>query len=161
MNNYLRCVKYLLFVSVLDFAVGAGVFWTRDLIACPFLWFFCVEIPGSMLSWSVWLVLVVLGLGILFGVVFTLLTGTIATEGVSDPWWDGNLNFLLDAPPALGSDLTMEEAYACMEMPVGSHTPAQLKKAYRIQCRKWHPDKNGGDLRAKERFQRIQDAQVS
>ena len=39
-----------------------------------------------------------------------------------------------------------------------SASPAEIKKAYRSQSLKWHPDKNPDDESAKEKFQDVASA---
>ena len=37
-------------------------------------------------------------------------------------------------------------------------TPEEIKKAYRLLALKWHPDKNGGDPKAEEKFKEVAEA---
>ena len=57
-------------------------------------------------------------------------------------------------------DALPDDYYDLLEIPRGTEDQDKIKRAYRIQARKWHPDKNAGAGRecAEERFKRIAEA---
>lgn len=53
--------------------------------------------------------------------------------------------------------MTVNEAAQILGIPLNA-TRAQLKKAYRALCMKYHPDKNPGDKHAEEMFKKVTEA---
>lgn len=53
--------------------------------------------------------------------------------------------------------MTVNEAAQILGIPLNA-TRAQLKKAYRALCMKYHPDKNPGDKHAEEMFKKVAEA---
>lgn len=53
--------------------------------------------------------------------------------------------------------MTINEAAQILGIPLNA-TRAQLKKAYRALCMKYHPDKNPGDKHAEEMFKKVAEA---
>ncbi len=53
--------------------------------------------------------------------------------------------------------MTINEAAQILGISLNA-TPAQLKKAYRALCKKYHPDKNPGDKHAEDMFKKVAEA---
>lgn len=53
--------------------------------------------------------------------------------------------------------MTVNEAAQILGIPLNA-TQAQLKKAYRALCKKYHPDKNPGDKHAEDMFKKVAEA---
>ena len=55
------------------------------------------------------------------------------------------------------TSIVKPDYWALLGLPPGSNSD-QLKKAFRREARKWHPDLNANDIQAEERFKLVNEA---
>eukprot|EP00945_MAST-04E_sp_MAST-4E-sp1_P005596 g5596.t1 len=157
-------IAALLVYSVVDYMFAIGFAWGKDAHAFPALYYYFVDYPLYYLSLILWVLLLVLGHVLLLTIVLYALSGYVNTAGLDNHWWGGwfhDHDFFLQETSMGDQSMTLDGAYKYLELS-GKTSPSQddIKKAYRKVCRKWHPDKNRGNPKAKEYFQKIQDAMV-
>lgn len=149
-------------LSCLDYMADVGIIWDkRSSHSFPVLLYYFVDYPLYYLSLILWVLLLLVGHIAYLLFVFWISSGYWKTGDSERPWWNGfgDLEFL-GGLAASESKMTEAKAYKFLglEGEKGPFSASEIKKAYRREARKWHPDKNQGNQRAKEWFQQIQEA---
>lgn len=155
-------------ISVLDLLCGGYLIWDYYQSECfPWLFYYLIDLPTYFIGTIMWALLLIVGHVVLILSLFIILSGTNLVgpdiaDGGDNPWWGGfdDLEFLTGEKNNLGDkSMTSEQARSYLGLKDDTvYDRKAMRKQYHRVCAKWHPDKNPNNIRAKQYFQKIQDA---
>eukprot|EP00943_MAST-04B_sp_MAST-4B-sp1_P002174 g2174.t1 len=155
-------------ISVVDLLGGGYFIWDYYKSECfPWLFYYLIDLPTYFIGTIMWALLLFVGHVVLILSLFIILSGTNfvgpdIADGGDNPWWGGfdDLEFLSGEKNNLGDkNMTSEQARSYLGLKDDTvYDRKAMRKQYHRVCAKWHPDKNPNNIRAKQYFQKIQDA---